>query len=1128
MKKLLITLTACAYWLGAAVSISVWADDTEIYVTGSATSNSPAQPNVLFVFDTSGSMNDYITTLPNYNPANTYGSSSTDYYYFYEQDYTFVKAVHTDHINCQSLKDTIAAQPDNPVFNGRVAWWPVNAWQFWSRDRWLNVKSWSGIGPSNPLECEADRGVHGANATDPDTYAANRNYGPYSNNPGKEVRWSNRTPLIATSANFHDFLSDASNISTRKKTDIMKDAAKDLVDDFNGLNLGLMRFDGGAGGYVIHHFQDITPAANKAAIKASINTLPASGTTPLAETLWEASRYFRGDSVDYGTSSVSTAVSSGDYISPMTHSCQKNHLVYLTDGQPYGDSGRDSQISALTGNTCSYIEGASEAYGTCFDELAEWMKSTDHSSLTGIQDITLHAIGFDINLELLKVSAQKGGGKLYNASDATELKTAFNQIILSILSTDSTFAAPAVTVNAFNNLQHRDELYYAIFRPMGGPRWPGNLKRYHVTRDGVILDANQAPAMNPTTGFFKDTARSDWSSSTDGYSVTEGGFAEQMSPIRNIYTYTGSAAPSNERLNALENIFDPANTLITNSMLGLDPSTAPDERKAVMDWIAGIDVEGVNSPNPVHAFISDPLHSRPRVVTYGGTENAPDDTVFFATNMGHLHAVDSDNGQEVFSFMPQALLPNGLAYLEDDPTNSDKVYGLDGAITVYRQENPDDVDVTIEAGEGDKVYVYVGMRRGGGNYYAIDATNRSDPRLMWRIEGGSGEFLDLAQTWSAPKLAKVRWNCDTNGDNCADKLVLLFAGGYDPNHDVATLPTTGDAGAAVFMVDATTGALLWSAGRPDNPTLHDLVLSEMHNSIPADLTLADMDNDGYLDLIYTVDITGHLWRFDINQQNTNAGDFATGGITAKLGDYDSDSANDEAHFRRFFYAPDVTFFQTRGDKSFLSIALGSGYRAHPRDTTVTDRFYVVFDPFPFGPPTDSAGNIDYSALGPSGSDPLDEGDLFDATSTLADRDSTAPHGWYKTLQGADEKALAQATTFGGTTIFTTYLPHTNAAGAVCAGNLGSGRTYILNPLTGGGMVDTGDSNPSEYIQLAHSGIPPAATIVYTDASETYLNQNGDPETNRHTKPIVCIGTECFGDLLPSHDPLARTFWRENR
>lgn len=60
--------------------------------------------------------------------------------------------------------------------------------------------------------------------------------------------------------------------------------------------------------------------------------------------------------------------------------------------------------------------------------------------------------------------------------------------------------------------------------------------------------------------------------------------------------------------------------------------------------------------------------------------------------------------------------------------------------------------------------------------YALDVTDADatpDPRLLWRIKGGSTSgFDDLGQTWSSPTLAQIK----INGKAVP---VLIFGGGYD-------------------------------------------------------------------------------------------------------------------------------------------------------------------------------------------------------------------------------------------------------------------------------------------------------------------------------------------------------------
>ncbi len=58
-------------------------------------------------------------------------------------------------------------------------------------------------------------------------------------------------------------------------------------------------------------------------------------------------------------------------------------------------------------------------------------------------------------------------------------------------------------------------------------------------------------------------------------------------------------------------------------------------------------------------------------------------------------------------------------------------YGLDGSMEVARIDRNN--DGAIDYDDGDRVYLYFGMRRGGYHYYAVDVTTRTSPKLMWRI-----------------------------------------------------------------------------------------------------------------------------------------------------------------------------------------------------------------------------------------------------------------------------------------------------------------------------------------------------------------------------------------------------------
>ena len=84
------------------------------------------------------------------------------------------------------------------------------------------------------------------------------------------------------------------------------------------------------------------------------------------------------------------------------------------------------------------------------------------------------------------------GSQSFTANTSDDLTTVFEQIIRDIGTVESdSFVAPAVAVNAFNRLQFRDDLYFALFQPDNRPRWPGNIKKFRIDgATGNVIDFN--------------------------------------------------------------------------------------------------------------------------------------------------------------------------------------------------------------------------------------------------------------------------------------------------------------------------------------------------------------------------------------------------------------------------------------------------------------------------------------------------------------------------------------------------------------------------------------------------------------------------------------------------------------
>jgi type IV pilus assembly protein PilY1 len=1142
------------------------ADDTEIYM-GQPTVAADGRPNILFILDTSGSMNGNVQTQTTYDPNVSYGTSpcSADRIYWksstssstgvpvrsscnFRNTDTNTTAGYVDASKflCKTAKDVIdqkgfvtvtrSAQwrPRNPVSNSK--------WEALNRGR-----------TDQPVDCADDSNPakmdppHG-DGTKP--YAANGANGPYSDESAQQINWSGADTsgtYTYYSSNYLNWYYTAQTV-TKTRLEIIQESLLNTIASLTEANIGLMRFDTtGEGGMILQEISDIGTARSE--IEAAIKGLFPSGNTPLGETYYEAALYWRGMKWDYGSRSTPTVsvresrTSADDtiYKKPISSSCQKNFIVYLTDGEPVADSvsaaryrtlpGFKEYLDAKSGGVCTPNEGSNNTNGVCLDDLAGYMFSTDvDDAQEGRQNVITYSVGFgsdvqNVNwaVDLLKNTAARGGGSFYEAGDTATLTEVFTNILQEILAVNTTFTAPTVSVNAFNRTQNLNDLYIAVFGTAEGNayHWPGNVKKYELEADGTIVGADQKPVVDPSTGFFLSSARSHWSTVVDGADVNLGGAASNIPVPADRKLYTDIAGGT---LTAAGNAVSASNAAITAEMLGLDPVSTDPTRDDLIEWVRGADID-----NPVVAErtlprhdMGDPLHGRPATVIYGGTAQNPDMMLYAVTNDGYLHAIDAATGIESWAYVPSHLLRRMNDLHENKPQPA-KRYSLDGSIRVHRIDTNNDGIVN----GGEKVYLFFGMGRGGSSYFALDVTDKNAPELLWRkgapgeidVSGnlipGAQQIAGLAQTWSTPVVTQV----NVGGTR---KQVLIVGGGYDPSQDNVDY-NTDDIGNRIYILDALTGSVLWSAGPTGSGA--NLQLSSMVNSFPADVRALDMDNDGLADRMYAGDTGGRVWRFDIINGNT-AATLVNGGVFASLGTGLGVTPADAAgatptDARRFYYAPDLAMLKSNG-QTYVNVAIGSGYRGHPLDTSIHERFYSLRD-YQFAAKTQT----EYDNFVPITND-----GLVDVTTDLSPTIPADSPGWRMDLRlpsWQGEKVLAEARTFQGTILFTSYLPKSGASvpgSNSCIARQGANRLYAINAVDGSPTINRDqpaeppDSVEDRWGDLSQSGIAPEVVILFPGPDTPCAGPNCPPPP----PPVCKVGVEDCG--LGFTNLPVRTFWSE--
>ncbi len=746
-----------------------------------------------------------------------------------------------------------------------------------------------------------------------------------------------------------------------------------------------------------------------------------------------------------------------NYISPIGSACQGNYIILLSDGIPTRRTGANEAKSMLGYASTAECEDvslsifgdSSHTYGNCVSDVVELLNNTDQIAGLSPSNVSTYTVGFGLvggdaikGKNFLKKLANKGGGQFFEATNYQTLSDSLTSIINAISGQIDDFSGFSIGVKS-NTFSSDNRAFINLFTPRDNRTWNGNIKGYFL--DDGLKDTNGNDVLG-VDGNFLPNARSFWSNAPDGGVITQGGLSQKLSSGgRTLYTYTGLTDPVNVELNTLggEHRLETLNTSVTETMLSVPDATA---RTVLLDWVQT-------------ATMTDLLHSKPVVANY-----ATGEVLFTMGNQGFLHAVnantpkvlnDYSGGEELFAFIPQELLPN-LQDIKSNLSTGAHIYGLDGSLVLRHDDS--DGDHVIDSGE--KAVLYFGMRRGGNHYYALDISDKADPKLLWKLSGGSGDFTDMGQTWSRMLLTTVR-------SSGSAKKALIFGGGYDTAEDSKTSRSSG-IGNRIYVVDADTGSLLWSVG--DNAPHFDE--DDMEYSIASDITAIDLNGNGYADHLYVGDMGGKIWRIIFEEAVGGDGkptiNFNSNVSVDEIGDFGS-SGN-----LRFYYPPVVALIREKG-KEHLAITIGSGNRAHPLDTTVQDWVLMIRDP------------VDNPL-----SSSLDFSDLYDVTNNLvmeggdtqAERAALAlAKGWKMKLRAA-EKSLSELLVFDNKLRFTTYQPVASTSTSCGSSSVATARYYVMNlddatPASDNNALDestlTKDDRSSE---ISGHGISSSPSLVF--------------------------------------------------
>lgn len=1129
------------------------ADDTELYVLESSV-RSDDNPQILIILDTSGSMdkNGGDMLSPPFLTQPT-PSTSTKLYYSTSVDevpisgsqnyFTYSKN------NCNSSLSIIKSFG---IYTGYFRQYQDGKWIA------LPISDGSGI---SAVDCYEDIAV-----SDNKNASGNSNGYPvdglssaYSNdsNALSNARLTDfglGQPITLFTENYINWYHNRPSNSWTTRMAVAKRVLSEVIVNTPGVDLGLMIFNVNSNGYDRHGGRVISSIktgniTNKNSLLNTVNNTNSiqNNSTPLCETLYEAAQYLHAKSVVNGhkTSGSSTNPSydtnaespSGTYKSPFIgKECGSNaSIILITDGAPQYDTHENGNIKTLLGlpsNTndenvpgSQYVTAYNyDKHYSLLPSVANWLANNDVNPYApGVQTVKTYTIGFSEGVNnattLLNATATQGQGKAYYATDTTGLQASLISAIEAISLDSSSFSSPSVVLD---KTQTGNSAYFAMFLPGEGPRWTGNLKKFKVSSTGDILDKRDVKAFSSDGRIAKD-ACSLWATDSDcvagdyeGYDVNDGGVAAALRynyrnsaglATRNVLTNTGNSG----QLVALTKNNAKIKGGLTDQQLATFLNVDQNNIESTLDWIRGQNVDNDkydldSAPYLRQDILGDPLHSRPLVINYG-TTGSPDIRIIMGTNHGFVHMfkdTESEvNGESVsavsesWAFIPHELLPN-IKSLRDNPkTGVHSVYGMDGSPVPYFEYDAD--------GKINKAWVFMGMRRGGSSYYALDVTDKdAAPTLLW-IKNNSDYSL-LGQSWSEPVVTKISGWKDSKGKA---KPVLVVGAGYNPNtKDGASVGTNDTTGAGIYILDAATGAKLHSFGGSGA----DTSMPGIVDSIPSKVAVLDSNNDQLTDRIYATDTGANVWRLDLPGLPTDTQNPWSAYHFASMG------GGDLASDIRFYSEPVIaqTAFSNVAEHTYTDInnnsvtskqyqsipydavVVGSGHRANPLNKNRNDKFFVFQD-------RNIVSKSYSSAAGNTVPDTLTISKLYDVTTESPTEDTALitfgkKRGWYYSFADAGEKSLSAATIVQGKVFFTSYVPQTGATENAClVPGEGRLRGFFLHK---GGRVY---SNSQDYFKMSEQ-VPDTPTLVIPkngdDSSYMYLIGIGDAANDMIKKDLL--------------------------
>ncbi len=473
-------------------------------------------------------------------------------------------------------------------------------------------------------------------------------------------------------------------------------------------------------------------------------------------------------------------------------------------------------------------------------------------------------------------------------------------------------------------------------------------------------------------------------------------------------------------------------------------------------------------------------------------------TLFVGANDGMLHAFDSDNGTELFGYIPSWIVPrlNALS-----------------STTYQHQTYVDASPVVAEAKVGsDWKTVLVGGTGGGGQgVYALDVSDPSDfdaSKVMWEFT--DKDDASLGNVIGRPAILKFKDSATTY------KYYAVIAGGVNNYVDDGHYSTTGKP--AIFILDlAKAPGDAWVQGTNYYKIELPIATTTIASGVANFTTTSGLADETRL--LFAGDLQGNLWKLDFTNK------YPTDWSLAKLSFYSDGSSpipmyiakDGSANLQPITMQPYLAY----GPNRTLIVAFGTGKYLETSDNAGPFKAQSVYALLDNNSATPDSGSP-VSAIAGRGrlqmATASTGGTITNSAFTwgrpLDDGDTSKRSGWYFDMPSSastGERQISSFTVFGDKVYSGTVIPPATSC------ELGSGRSYEINLFTGTGSSVTSDV-----------GILGEPFVLAVGTDELTKSNSVDQGTRTTTGRIVLQGSGSLKNLQ-STTAVATVFrmsWRQ--